>query len=674
MPNRLSKEKSPYLLQHQNNPIDWYPWGDEAFNKAASEDKPIFLSIGYATCHWCHVMEKESFENQEIAELMNQTFVNIKVDREERPDIDATYMTVCQLINGQGGWPLSIIMNANKEPFFAGTYIPKDARFNRIGMKQLIPGIKGMWANEPKRITKAITQIKKGFKKSQEFEIGCFPGTEAKDFAAEQLLSSFDNEHGGFGDAPKFPSPHNLMFLLRQFHYTKEQRFLDAVKHTLIKMRLSGLWDHVGFGFHRYSTDSKWLLPHFEKMLYDQALLMMAYTEAWQLTKYPLFKQTVEEIAEYVQRDLMHPNGAFYSAEDADSEGIEGKFYVWEADELRELLLKDYDFVDQHFSIYDEGNFKDEATREKNGHNILHLLKPLSETEAETWSMVRNRLFSEREKRIRPALDDKILTDWNALMISAYAKAGVVFQNNKFLNIANVAYSFILKNLLSDNIIYHRFKDNEIAVHGFSNDYVHLVWAGLELYNASYNAEFLENSIHILDKAIENFWDHKDGGFFLSNDLSDQPLGLQKQIYDGAIPSSNSIGLYCLIKLGRITGSQSYELKANKLGELFSTDLLRSGSSITMSMMALQFLYHNSGEIIAIPGKNDCKDLKYYLQTEFIPSKIICWMNSDTRLKKIISFNKFKKSENERTQIFVCKNYTCELPVNSIDELKKLLP
>ena len=265
MPNRLSKEKSPYLLQHQNNPIDWYPWGDEAFNKAASEDKPIFLSIGYATCHWCHVMEKESFEDPEIADLMNQTFVNIKVDREERPDIDATYMTVCQLINGHGGWPLSIIMNANKEPFFAGTYIPKDARFNRIGMKQLIPGIRGMWNNEPKRITKAITQIKKGFKKSQEFEIGYFPGTEAIDYAAEQLLSSYDNVHGGFGDAPKFPSPHNLMFLLRQYHYTKEQRFLDAVKHTLINMRLSGLWDHVGFGFHRYSTDSKWLLPHFEK-------------------------------------------------------------------------------------------------------------------------------------------------------------------------------------------------------------------------------------------------------------------------------------------------------------------------------------------------------------------------------------------------------------------------
>ena len=340
MSNRLSKEKSLYLLQHQNNPVDWYPWGDEAFEKAKAENKPIFLSIGYATCHWCHVMEHESFKDQNIANMMNKAFISIKVDREERPDIDATYMTVCQLINGQGGWPLSIIMNAAKEPFFAATYIPKQARFNRIGMRQLIPGIDGMWNNEPERIQKAIAQIKKGFKQSQEFTKGKFPGTEAIDFAAEQLIKSYDSMNGGFGEAPKFPSPHNLMFLLRQYNFTKKQRFLDAVEHTLTKMRLGGIWDHVGFGFHRYSTDSEWLLPHFEKMLYDQALLMMTYTEAWQLTKNPLFKQTVDEIAEYVSRDLMHPEGGFYSAEDADSEGEEGKFYVWKIDELREIFFK----------------------------------------------------------------------------------------------------------------------------------------------------------------------------------------------------------------------------------------------------------------------------------------------------------------------------------------------
>ena len=322
--NRLQFEKSPYLLQHKNNPVDWYPWCDEAFEKAASENKPIFLSIGYATCHWCHVMEHESFEDEEIAKLLNDTFINIKVDREERPDIDSTYMTVCQMVTGHGGWPLTIIMTPDKKPFFAGTYIPKEPRFQRVGFKQLIPGIAGMWKYEPEKIKKATQSIQDGFDRSLEFESGMFPGLEAVDYAAEQLTQRFDNENGGFGTAPKFPSPHNLSFLLRQWFATKEDRFKDSVEKTLTKMRLGGIWDHVGFGFHRYSTDKKWLLPHFEKMLYDQALMMIAYTEGWQVTGKPLFKQTVFEIADYVSNKLSHKNGSFFSAEDADSDGEEG--------------------------------------------------------------------------------------------------------------------------------------------------------------------------------------------------------------------------------------------------------------------------------------------------------------------------------------------------------------
>lgn len=377
MSNRLRKEKSPYLLQHKNNPVDWYPWGDEAFARARAENKPIFLSIGYATCHWCHVMERESFEDPEIAAMMNETFINIKVDREERPDLDATYMTVCQLINGHGGWPLTIIMNPEKEPFFASTYIPKEARFNRIGLRQLIPGIQGMWQKEPKRIQKAIEQIQNGFKHSQVYTVGPFPGTEAIDLAASKLAAAADLEWGGFGAAPKFPTPHNLMFLLRQYHYTTNREFLDIVTTTLTRMRLGGIWDHVGYGFHRYSTDREWLLPHFEKMLYDQALLMMAYTEAWQLTHIDLFRQTVFEIAEYVQHNLMSPEGAFYSAEDADSDGEEGKFYVFEADELRRLLPDEFDFLVHHFGVQEEGNYKEESTQRKTGQNILHLKEVL---------------------------------------------------------------------------------------------------------------------------------------------------------------------------------------------------------------------------------------------------------------------------------------------------------
>lgn len=672
MPNRLAKEKSPYLQQHQNNPVDWFPWGDEAFRKAKEENKPIFLSIGYATCHWCHVMEHESFEDKSIAELMNNAFINIKVDREERPDIDATYMTVCQLINGQGGWPLSVIMNAEKEPFFAGTYIPKEARFNRIGMRQLIPGITGMWQNEPERIQKAIDQIRKGFQQSQEYKSGQFPGTEAIDFAAEQLMHTYDSDMGGFGSAPKFPSPHNLMFLLRQYHFTKDHRFLDAVENTLVKMRLGGIWDHVGFGFHRYSTDADWLLPHFEKMLYDQALLMMAYTEAWQLTKNPLFEQTVKEIAEYVQRDLLHPDGGFYSAEDADSDGEEGKFYVWKADELRELLLKDFDFIEEHFSINDEGNFEDEATRQKTGQNILHLSEVLNE-DVVKWDNIRLKLYDARANRIRPLLDDKILTDWNALMIAAFAKSGAVFQHQEFINIAQKAYSFIEEHLTTKTELFHRFKDEEAAIPAFSDDYLNLAWAGVELYQATFIEQYLVDTKDFLDNAINKFWDLENGGFYLTNDHSDQPLGLQKQIYDGAIPSSNSVGLMCLVKISRITGDQSYEEKAHLLGEFFSSDLIRSGSSITMSMMALQFLNQNSGEIVVATGNNDKSELKEFLLAEFIPNKIILWKNSPDELIEIAKFTAQQNQKNGATQIYVCENYACDQPVSNLEELRAKL-
>jgi len=671
--NRLAKEKSPYLLQHQNNPVDWYPWGNEAFEIAKVHNKPIFLSIGYATCHWCHVMEHESFEDEIIAKLLNDSFINIKVDREERPDIDATYMTVCQLINGQGGWPLSIIMNADKEPFFAGTYIPKEARFNRIGMRQLIPGITGMWENEPERIQKAIDQIKKGFQQSQEYNSGQFPGTEAIDFAAEQLIQSYDSEHGGFGNSPKFPSPHNLMFLLRQYHFTKNRRFLDAVSKTFEKMRLGGLWDHVGFGFHRYSTDAEWLLPHFEKMLYDQALLMMAYTEAWQLTKNPLFKQTVEEIAEYIQRDLMSTDGAFYSAEDADSEGVEGKFYLWNTDELKELLLKDFEFIEKKFNVFDDGNFEDEATRQKNGQNILHLSKQLSEEEDKTWFEIRYQLFEERKKRIRPLLDDKILTDWNSLMIAAFAKAGAVFQNQDFINRAKVAYKFIQDKLVVDQQLYHRFKDNESAISAFSDDFLNLTWAGLEIYQATFDEQYLSDAKSTLDQSLDQFWDSKNGGFYLTTDKTDQPLGLQKQIYDGAIPSANSVGFYCLTKIGRITGDSKYEKMANQLGEYFSADLIRSGSSITMSMMALQFLNHNSGEIVVAIGDRDFEEIREFIQSEFIPNKVLLWKENPDELKKIASFTSSHISKNGETQIYVCENYACYKPVSKLDELKDKL-
>jgi hypothetical protein len=673
-PNRLAKEKSPYLLQHQHNPVDWFPWGDEAFKKARSENKAIFLSIGYATCHWCHVMEHESFEDPEIAKMMNEAFINIKVDREERPDIDHTYMTVCQLINGHGGWPLSILMNADKEPFFASTYLPKEARFNRIGMRQLIRGAKGMWENEPERVKKAIAQIKKGFSQSQVFKSGPYPGTEAIDLAAAQLLQNFDPQFGGFGSMPKFPSPHNLMFLLRQWHYTRDKRYLDVVTQTLTAMRLGGLWDHVGFGFHRYSTDQKWILPHFEKMLYDQALLMAAYSEAWQITKNPLFEQTVTELATYLERNLMNSGGAFYSAEDADSEGEEGKFYVWSADELRKVLDdNDFAFIETHFGVEDAGNFEEEATRKKNGQNILHLKNMLSVEESRLWNKLRPILFEAREKRIRPLLDDKILTDWNGLVIAAFAKAGAIFQNQEWVQIAKTAHNFLNTHLNSARGFLHRYKDDEAVIPAFCDDYQSIIWAELELYNATFEPTYLQSAINNLERSISLFWDDEQGGFFQSAHSDGEPLGHQKQIFDGAIPSANSMGLLNILKLARITGRTQLAEKAHHLGCLFSHELIRSGSSITMSMMALQFQYHKPAEIVVVDGEKKDSEIPAFLQTQFLPSHICLLKAGKSTLSNIAPFTEVQVPVDGKTAVYVCENYACARPVLNLENLKEIL-
>lgn len=673
MGNKLANEKSPYLLQHKDNPVHWYPWGDEAFEKAKAENKPVFLSIGYATCHWCHVMAHESFEDEGIAELLNEAFINVKVDREERPDIDSTYMTVCQMLTGQGGWPLSIVMTPEKEPFFAGTYIPKEARFNRIGLRQLIPGIQGMWKHEPRKIKKAVDGIKDGFQRAQSYESGDFPGTEAIDFAAEQLVMRFDAEFGGFGNAPKFPSPHNLMFLLRQWKHTGEQRFLDGVSETLTAMRLGGIWDHVGFGFHRYSTDRKWLLPHFEKMLYDQALLMMAYTEAWQATQNPLFKQTVYEIAEYVFRDLTGSENNFYSAEDADSEGEEGKFYVWESSEIDKLLTKEEaDYFKSTFNLHKDGNFEDEATKKLTGQNIPHLL---GTTENIPWSDVREKLFSYREKRIRPLLDDKTLTDWNALMIAALAKAGAVFSDADLLSKAVKSYEFLEQNLVKDDQLYHRYKDGDTAIPAFADDYAFMSWATLELYEATFKTDYLTKALKLNEQFINTFWDDEKGGFYFSVNDKDQPLGRQKQIYDGAIPSANSVAMLNLLKLGRITGNTKLEEKANALGQFFSSDLIRSGSSTTMSMMALQFLYHNPKEIVIAEGNNYSSELISELREKFVPSKVLLFRPTETKdsIFEIADFIKSQTPKDGKSTLYICSNYTCEEPITDFKEaLNKL--
>lgn len=675
MPNKLAAEKSPYLQQHAENPVNWFPWGDEAFQKAKTENKPVFLSIGYATCHWCHVMAHESFEDPEIAALMNDAFINVKVDREERPDIDSMYMTVCQMINGHGGWPLTIVMTPQKEPFFAATYIPREARFNRIGMRQLIPGISGMWKHERERITKAAEKIKEGFQKAQQTETGHFPGPEAYNLAAAKLTQSYDGEYGGFAEAPKFPTPHNLMFLLRQWKLKNDDYLLEMVTNTLTKMRLGGIWDHIGFGFHRYSTDYQWLLSHFEKMLYDQALLMMAYTEAWQATKNPLFRQTVYEIAGYVTRNLQHPEGAFYSAEDADSDGEEGKFYVWEMNELASTLPEEDALkFGKLFGIKEEGNFKDEATGELTGKNIPHLKNPLDGEETGWFEKIRLQLMEKREQRTRPLLDDKILTDWNALMIAALAKAGFAFSEPTFIHAAASAYTFIEKNLIAEHNLLHRFKDDEAAIAAMADDYAFLIWASIELYEATFEPTYLEKAILWNQGFINKFWDKENNGFYLSINDEDQVFGRQKQVFDGAIPSANSVAMMNNLRLSRLTGNIDLENYTDEIGKLFSADLLRSGYSITYGMQSIQFLNAETKEISFV-GEDELEEAIKHFATNFSPFSVHHVISDDNReqLNKLADYTSSQQKVDKKPTLYICENFACELPVVGVDEIRKMV-
>jgi uncharacterized protein YyaL (SSP411 family) len=544
-PNQLIDEKSPYLLQHAYNPVDWYPWGEKAFNKAEEEDKPIFLSIGYSTCHWCHVMEHESFTNEKVAKLMNEAFINIKVDREERPDIDGVYMTVSQMLTGSGGWPLTIIMTPEKKPFYAATYIPRETRFDRVGMMDLVPQIANYWKTQRKRLETIGENIAQRLspRKGGSEEV-----TEKVLETAFTLLSeSYDMEYGGFGSTPKFPTPHNLLFLLRYWKRTGKHKALEIVEKTLKEMRKGGIYDHIGYGFHRYSTDREWLVPHFEKMLYDQAMQIMAYTEAYQVTKNPAYRRTAEETISYVLRDLTSPDDGFYSAEDADSEGEEGKFYIWSTKELKEILSEiEYLQVKEFYKISREGNYLDEASRKKTGNNILHL-ESITE-ENETIVKAHGKMFEAREMRIRPQLDDKILTDWNGLMIAALCKAGRAFHVKEYITEAAKAAEFIMERMWNGEKLLHRYREDEANIAGFLDDYAFTTWAMTELYQSTHMERYLDTAIQINQVLKEKFRD-PEGGFYFTAEDSEKLLTRRKEIYDGAIPSGNSVAFYNLLLL-----------------------------------------------------------------------------------------------------------------------------
>lgn len=689
-PNRLSREKSPYLLQHAENPVNWYPWGEEAFAAAKAQDKPIFLSIGYSTCHWCHVMERESFEDSAVAALLNEAFINIKVDREERPDVDDVYMTACQMLTGSGGWPLTIIMTPAKEPFFAATYIPKERRFNRYGMLELIPQIKNLWETDRARLLESAQKIAGALSQTAGGPAGGQLPPEILELAYNQLEESYEHRYGGFNARPKFPTPHNLMYLLRFHRRSGDRQALEMVETTLQNMRRGGIFDHVGFGFHRYSTDERWLVPHFEKMLYDQALLALAYTEAFQVTGKEEYQTTVREILTYVLRDMADPAGGFYSAEDADSEGEEGKFYLWSNAEIRETLGKSAgDFFIKVFNCRADGNFLDEATRQKTGANIPHLRKScpeiatelaISEAElAQRIEQARRKLFAVRERRIHPLKDDKILTDWNGLMIAALGKAAQAFREPAYAAAAGRAADFILQTLRTkEGRLLHRYRQGETAIPAYLEDYAFFIWGLLELYETAFEVKYLQAALELNGILLQHFWDEREGGFFFTADDAEPLLVRKKEIYDGAVPSGNSVMALNLLRLGRIKGDAGLEARAAQIGAAFSANVGRYPAGHTFLMSALDFGAGPNYEVVIVgkPGAKDTGAMAQAIRQRFIPNKVLLFLptgQENPEISRIAEFTRAMKPLKGKATAYVCRSHACELPTTDADKMLDLL-
>jgi uncharacterized protein YyaL (SSP411 family) len=690
MANRLAGEKSPYLLQHANNPVDWYPWGEEAFAAARELDRPVFLSIGYATCHWCHVMERESFEDPEVARLLNETFVNVKVDREERPDIDGIYMTVAQLTTGRGGWPLTIVMTPDRLPFLAATYIPREDRHGRVGMFHLIPRIRSAWEENRAALIESGASIQRHLEAMASADLGgrsLGEGTLREGFS--ELAGQYDREFGGFGAAPKFPVPHRLLFLLRYWNRTGVEGALRMVDHTLDALRDGGVFDQVGFGFHRYSTDRMWRLPHFEKMLYDQATLMLAYTEAFEATRAPGRATTVREIAGYVLRELRSPDGAFYSAEDADSEGEEGRFYVWSTDEVREVLgPDDAGLAFAAWGLSAEGNYRDEATGETTGLNVLRRIASPAELAAdlqlerkaveERLERARTLLFESRSSRERPLLDDKVLTDWNGLMIAALARAGRVTGEPDLVAAAREAAAFLHQRMWRDGGLLHRYRAGEAALEGNLDDYANLCWGELELYRATFDAVHLERAARLTDEMLERFGDSARGGFYFSPEGRSDLIVRRKDVHDGATPSGNSVALLNLLRLARLTGRTEYEQAAADTSSAFSRQIAAQPSAFAFFLTALELAVGPSEELVIVgePGASDTRALLEVASEGYHPRRSVLVRppgDAGRAISRLAPYTRDFELLEGRASAWLCRDFACEMPVSSPEDLRALI-
>ena len=665
--NRLKHEASPYLLKHATNPVDWHPWGEEAFSQAREKDKPVFLSIGYLTCHWCNVMEEESFSDPQVAALINDVFIPVKVDREERPDIDQIYMQACHLLSPACGWPLTLFLSPDGKPFYAGTYIPKENRFGRLGLLELIPRVKELWAQERDSVLKSADSISAAIISSTIQLPGGDIDASQLDKAFQAFRLDFDSEYGGFGRGSKFPKPLNLLFLLRYWHSTGNKEALAMVEKTLAAMRRGGIYDHLGYGFHRYATDSMWRLPHFEKMLYDQALLVMAYLEAYQAGGDKEYADTAKEILDYVLHDMTARAGGFYSAESADSDGEEGKFYLWSAAEIRNVLdqAQAAEAV-RIFHIMEDGNYVDPIAGKKTGRNILYIEQGSAKT-AE-FDKIRRKLLAARNTRVRPELDDKVLTDWNGLMIGALAKAARVLDQPEYGEAAKRAAQFILHNMRSkDGKLLHRWRNDRAGISATAADYSFMIWGFLELYDWDFDHAWLQHALDLNVKLLENYWDEKLGGFYLTVANEKSMLPRIKETIDTALPSSNAVSMYNLLKLSRLTGNHALEEKATKINSLLSARVKVSPLALPMLLAALDMALAPSQEVVIV-GKKDADDTKEMLQAlrkSYHPNTVLLFKPAGEQnppINKYAGFVEFMTAINNKATAYVCTNFKCNFP------------
>ncbi len=699
--NQLIDEKSPYLQQHAHNPVDWMAWGEKAFGKARKEDKPIFLSIGYSTCHWCHVMEKESFENAELAKILNQYFVSIKVDREERPDIDHIYMNAVQAMTGQGGWPLSAFLTHDLKPFYGGTYFPPDDRWGRPGFGSVLEAIARQWQSDRDKLIRSAEAVAQAIQiKPKKVSSSTFIIREdiLKE-GFEQFLGQFDPENGGFGSAPKFPRSHVLSFLLRWWRRSKNAQALEMVEKTLLKMAQGGMHDQLGGGFHRYSVDDIWRISHFEKMLYDQAILSKSYLEAYQVTKNEMFACVAREIFDYVLRDMTHAEGGFYSAEDADSasnpsepeEKTEGAFYLWTVKEVLELLGPDDGKVfNEYFGVLVDGNAPHDPHGEFLGKNVLYISKNSDEVAKhfqkrpeEIVKIIeegKKKLLKARAQRLRPHLDDKILTDWNGLMIASLAFGGRVLKEEKYIKSAQKSADFILTRMRTkEGRLLHRYRNGEAAISAFLDDYAFFIDGLLELYQATFHFPYLKEAVALAKDMIHFFRDETEGGFFFLGKDSEKLMSQTQEIYDGALPSGNSIAALVLLKLSKFTMNVEMERQAQSLFQKFSELVSQFPSGYPQMLIAIDFALGPTQEVVIAGALKDKEflEMTHEIYSHFIPNMILAYALPDQKSYQDISttlpFVKGKEMLKGKATVYICQNYSCKAPITDLKELRESL-